>query len=79
MAWHMMTLDTNVVKGGGSWLGVDRQGRRSSKGEDCDILAQGLIGLIGYSYQQDASSFLKAYLERTYRLSVLDLEQSLDG
>jgi hypothetical protein len=27
-------------------------------GGTCDILAQGLIGLIGYSYQQVATSFL---------------------
>jgi hypothetical protein len=39
------------------------------------ILSQGLIELIAYSYQQGASSFLKAYLERTYKLSVLGLEQ----
>jgi hypothetical protein len=31
----------------------------------CDILAQGLIGLIGYSYQQDIPSFLEAHLKRT--------------
>jgi hypothetical protein len=42
---------------------------------DGDILAQGLIELIEYSYQQGASSFLEAYLERTSRLSVLGLEQ----
>jgi hypothetical protein len=41
----------------------------------CDILAQGLIELIEYSYQQAASSFLEAYLERTSKLSVLGLEQ----
>jgi hypothetical protein len=40
-----------------------------------DILAQGLIELIVYSYQQGASSFLEAYLERTSKLSVLGLEQ----
>jgi hypothetical protein len=40
-----------------------------------DILAQGLIELIEYSYQQGASSFLEAYLERTSKLSVLGLEQ----
>jgi hypothetical protein len=40
-----------------------------------DILAQGLIELIEYSYQQGASSFSEAYLERTSKLSVLDLEQ----
>jgi hypothetical protein len=41
---HDMAYDdtehTNVAKRGGSWLGVDRRGLRSSKGEDCDILAQ---------------------------------------
>jgi hypothetical protein len=31
-------------QGGRSWLGIDRQGRWSSKGVDCDILTQGLIG-----------------------------------
>jgi hypothetical protein len=32
-------------------LGVDRRGRQSSKGGvDCNILPQGLIGLIKYSY-----------------------------
>jgi hypothetical protein len=41
----------------------------------CDFLAQGLIELIEYPYQQDASSFSEAYLERTSKLSVLDLEQ----
>jgi hypothetical protein len=41
----------------------------------CDILAQGLIELIEYPYQQGASSFLEAYLERTSRLSVLGLEK----
>jgi hypothetical protein len=33
------TRHTNVAKRGGSWLGVDRRGRRSSKRMDCDILA----------------------------------------
>jgi hypothetical protein len=42
---------------------------------DGDILAQGLIELLEYSYQQDVSSFLKAYIERTSKLSVLGLEQ----
>jgi hypothetical protein len=77
------TRHINVTKRGGSWLGVDRQGRRSSKGVDCDILAlmdgyilaEGLIELIKYSYQQGASSFLEAYLKRTSKLSGLGLEQ----
>ena len=42
---------------------------------DGDILAQGLIELIEYPYQQGASSFLEAYLERTSQLSVFGLEQ----
>jgi hypothetical protein len=42
---------------------------------DGDILAQGLIELIEYPYQQNVSSFLEAYHERTYKLSVLGLEQ----
>jgi hypothetical protein len=78
---------TNVVKRGGSWLGVDQRGHWSSKGVDCDILAlmdddilaQGLIELIEYSYKQGTSSFLEAYLERTSRLSVLGVEKTCDG
>jgi hypothetical protein len=38
---------------------------------DGDILAQGLIEIIKYPYQQGASSFSEAYLERTSRLSML--------
>jgi hypothetical protein len=38
-------------------------------------MAQGLIELLEYSYQQGASSFLEAYLERTSKLSVFCLEQ----
>jgi hypothetical protein len=41
----------------------------------CNILAQGLTGLIGYSYQQVATSFPEAHLERTPKLSVLGLER----
>jgi hypothetical protein len=39
------TRHTEVAKRGGSWIGVDRRGCRSSKGVDCDILAPGM----GYS------------------------------
>jgi hypothetical protein len=42
---------------------------------DGDFLAQVLIELIEYPYQQGASSFLEAYLEKTSKLSVLGLEQ----
>jgi hypothetical protein len=37
------TRHTNVVKRGGSWIGVDRRGCRSSKGMDCDIVALGMV------------------------------------
>jgi hypothetical protein len=78
------TRHTDVAKRGCSWLGVDRRGRRSSKGVDYDILApvdgdilaQGLIELIEYSYQQGTSSFSEACLVRTLGLSVISLEQS---
>jgi hypothetical protein len=43
MACHMTTLDTDVAKRGGSWIGIDRRGCRSSKGVDCDILALGMV------------------------------------
>jgi hypothetical protein len=42
---------------------------------DGDILAQGLIELIEYSYQQGTSSFSEAYIEITSKLNVLGLEQ----
>jgi hypothetical protein len=68
-----------VAKRGRSWLGVDRRGRRSSKGVDCDILAQGLIGLIEYTYHQCIPSFLEGRLKRTPMLSVHDPKQFQDG
>jgi hypothetical protein len=37
------TRHTNVTKRGGSWIGVDRRGRRSSKGVDYDIMAPGMV------------------------------------
>jgi hypothetical protein len=49
---YASTGHTDVAKRGRSWFGVDRWGRRSSKGVDCNILAQGKIGLIEYSYHQ---------------------------
>jgi hypothetical protein len=68
-----------MVKRGRSWLEVDRRGRRSSKGVDYDILTQGLIGLIEYSYHQGIPSFPEAHLQRTPGLSVFGLEQFQDG
>jgi hypothetical protein len=47
VTWHGMAYDdtrhTDVAKRGGSWIRVDRRGRRSSKGVDCDILAPGMV------------------------------------
>ena len=43
---------------------------------DCDTPAQGLIG---YSYQQVATSFPEVGLQRTPRLSVLGPEKFGDG
>jgi hypothetical protein len=75
------TRHTYVAKRGGSWLEVDRRGRQPSKGVDCDImasvdgdiLAQGLIELIEYSYSKVHLLFWKPV---SNELSVLGLEQS---
>jgi hypothetical protein len=37
------TRHTDMAKRGGSWIGVDRRGRQSSKGVDCDILTPGVV------------------------------------
>jgi hypothetical protein len=88
MAWHMTTLDTHM------WprveipvLGLTDEDVGLLRWVDCDImtpvdghfLAQCLMELIEYSYQQGVSFFSEAYLERTYRLSVLGLEQFVMG
>jgi hypothetical protein len=76
MAWHMMTLDTEMwLRGEVPGLGLTDEDVSLLRGVDCDILAQGLIELIEYPYQQGASSFLEAYLKRTSMLSVLGLER----
>jgi hypothetical protein len=61
MVRMLLTGRTGVAKRGRSWLGVDRRGRRFSKGVNCDIMTQGLIGLIEYSYHQGIPSFLKVH------------------
>jgi hypothetical protein len=76
MAWHMTTQDTQTwLRGEVPGLGLTDEDVGLLRGVDCDILAQGLIELIEYPYQQGASSFSEAYLERTFKLSVLVLEQ----
>jgi hypothetical protein len=37
------TRHINLAKRGGSWIGVDRRGHRSSKGLDCDILTPRMV------------------------------------
>jgi hypothetical protein len=78
MTWHMTTLDTQTwPKGEVTGLGLTDEYVSLLSGVDFDILAlgdgdilvQGLIELIEYSYQQDVSSFSEAYLERTSKLS----------
>jgi hypothetical protein len=45
------------------------------RGVDCDILAQGLIRLIEYSYHRGILYFSEVHLQRTLGLSVHDPEQ----
>jgi hypothetical protein len=68
------------------WPRVDVPGLRLTdedigllRGVDCDILAQGLIGLIEYSNHQGIPSFLEAHLQRTPGLSVIGPEQFQNG
>jgi hypothetical protein len=68
------------------WPRVDVPGLRLTdedigllRGVDCDILAQGLIGLIEYSYHQGIPSFLEAHLQRTPGLSVIGPERFQNG
>ena len=83
MAWHMTTLDIQTwPRGEVPGLGLTDEDVGLLRGWiviswplGWDILAQGLIELIEYSYQQGASSFSEAYLERSSKLSVLGLKQ----
>jgi hypothetical protein len=76
------TRHTDMAKRGGSWIEVDRRGRRSSKGVDYDILAPGM-GYLGPRINRINRVFIQirciffseAYVERTSKLSVLGLEQ----
>jgi hypothetical protein len=47
-------------------LEVDRLGRRSSKGVDCDILTQGLIGFDRIFIPPRYTFFVKAHLQKNY-------------
>ena len=80
-SWHMCRHWTHgrVPRGDVPGLGQTDEGVGLLRGDECDILAQGSIGLIGYSYQQVATSFPEAHLKRTPGLSVLGPEQFEDG
>jgi hypothetical protein len=57
---YVSTECTDVVKGGCSWLGLTDGDFNLLWGVNCDIMSQGLIGLIEYSYHQDIPSFWEA-------------------
>ena len=77
ICWHW--THGRVPKGEVPGLGLIDEGVDLLRGDECDILAQGSIGLIGYSYQQGIPSFPEAHSKRTPRLSVLGPEQFEDG
>jgi hypothetical protein len=60
-------------------LGLTDEDVSLLRGVDCDILTQGLIGLIEYSYHQGIPSFSKVHLQRTPGLSVFGPKQFQDG
>jgi hypothetical protein len=61
-------------QGGCFWLGVDRQGRQSSKGVDYNIMTQCLIGFDRILIPSRYTFFSEAHLQRTSELSMLDSE-----
>jgi hypothetical protein len=76
----MLVLDVRTwPRGDVPSLGLTDEGIGLLRGVDCDILTQGLIGLIEYSYHKGIPFFPEAHLQRTPRLSVLGSEQFQDG
>jgi hypothetical protein len=53
---------------------VERHDFGCMRDSGCDILTQGLIGLIEYLYHQGIPSFLETQLQRTLGLNVLGSE-----
>jgi hypothetical protein len=77
---HMLVLDIRTwPRGDVPGLGLTDEDVGLLRGVDCDILTQGLIGLIEYSYNQGIPSFSEAHLQRTSGLSVLGPEQFQNG
>jgi hypothetical protein len=71
---RMLVLNVQMwLRGNVPGLGLTDGDVGLLRGVDCDILTQDLIILIEYSYHQGIPSFLKAQLQRTLGLSVLDL------
>ena len=68
-----------MPKGEVPGLGLTDEGVGLLRGEGCEMLAQGSIGLIGYSYQRVVTSFPESQSKRTPRLSVLGSKQFEDG
>jgi hypothetical protein len=76
----MLVLDVRTwPRGDVPGLGLTDEDVGLLRGVDCEILTQGLIGLIEYSYHRGIPSFSEAQLKRTMWLSVLGLEQFQDG
>jgi hypothetical protein len=78
------TLSDNDVLAKSGDIGVIGVGLRVGVGATtavvgCDILTQGLIGLIEYSYHQSIPYFLEAHLQGTPGLSVLGSVQFQNG
>jgi hypothetical protein len=60
---HMPVLDIQTwPRGDVPSLGLTDEDVDLLRGVDCDIMTQGLIGLIEYSYHQGISSFLETHL-----------------
>jgi hypothetical protein len=77
---RMPVLDAHMwPRGDVPGLGLTDEDVGLLRGVDCDILTQGLIGLIKYSYYQGIPSFLKAHLQTSLGLSMLGSEQFQDG
>jgi hypothetical protein len=73
---HISVLDVQTwSRGDVSGLRLTDRDIGLLRGVDCDILTQGLIGLIEYTYHQGISSFLEAQLKRALELSVFSPEQ----
>jgi hypothetical protein len=73
---HMLVLDVQTwPRGDVPSMRLTDEDVGLLRGEDCDILTQGLIGLIEYSYHQGIPSFSEVHLQRTLGLSVHGPEQ----